>query len=196
MKLRFPCHTEQRKFLNLLILLLLSGCAVTYLDGPTIGANYPRLAAANKRALTVAVTGSNEELTLGHQYVLFAIPAGIVRAANPAQMVSTALFRTLAEQGFRPTVSIEPSTTPPDLEVALDNLSVTAYDLFFFRIVNCSVTLKGKLLSNGSAFETRSTLSEPRMLGFKPRLEACIESVLDEGTKKLLYALNVNVGTL
>ena len=134
-----------RNLVGICFLLFLTSCVSTYLDGPPIGTDYTRLAALGKRNLVVAVNTAAEEITVGHQWVFLVAPVGTIKLHNSHQVLSAALFRNLAERGYRPKILPPDGENggSPDITITDLELACAVPDLFFVRRVNCSVVLHG-----------------------------------------------------
>ena len=140
-----------RKSLWLLLTALWVGCAESTLPPHDPPSAIFRLAASGQEELPFSITAPRLE-SLGHQYLFVALPFGTIRATEPAADLRSAVFHTLANRGYRPRHVTEPPSPGGYVDVALEELQLSAYDALFFRIPYCRVKLRATLFDeHGSA---------------------------------------------
>ena len=184
--------------LPLLLMLLAAGCAQTSLTPRPIGIDHYRLADISTRRITILNQLPSLPVSVGRQWVFLAIPLGKILIENPSELVGSAIFRKLAERGYRPTVNAGPSPHPQTRRdhtvttLSSAEISCSVPDLLFFRIVRCSVRLDGYRNADSNILISGVGInSEFRAVGFKPQLERSLEKAMSQAIDDLLNRMHL-----
>ena len=190
-----------RKTLLLGFLLALCCCAQTTIHGGLLDPQVAKLVNLNQHRLGLRVllandlTGKNR--TNGHQFVFLFLPLGKVVIEHPDNALFTELYSALTLRGYKVVPALQTQVNSPNfpvLEVTLEQLTLSAYDLFFTRRLACSLTLNAKLWREDGAQLIGSTSineSKYRSLGFRPQLEGLLRHSFDQGISDLFVKLGL-----
>jgi hypothetical protein len=155
------------------------GCVRTTLNPRNDLTGYLKLNQLSSHPVQLKVIAPDSPITLGHQYLLIAIPFGTVSLLTPKQVIFDKTFAQLTLKGFR----VEgKSSASPLLEVTLKDLSATAYDLIVTRrvrsLVKISIRMQDAALDRQCLGEGRA--AEYRRFGFEPQLTRVMDRALEE----------------
>jgi hypothetical protein len=183
----------------IIVLGLLTGCVRTQLHGAPLGDGFVRLAAAAPKKIQVSVQVPAQQVTVGRQWVFFILPLGQIQVADEAQRISVAIFKQLALRGYSPTIipATEPLNTAPHhspAEITISSVLTrcSVPDLFFARIVRCSVTVAGSSAAAPEvSLSSSAESSHMRMVGFKPQIEHELEHATAEALDGLLDQMHL-----
>lgn len=181
----------------ILLLLITSSCAHTWISAPGTAVEVLELAEKNPKKIALYVENQEENLRLGSQFALFIIPAGIVRTESVSKLISDRTFTELVLNGYRPVLNIgkiNGKVSYPALSVKISEISLNAYDFFFFRLLHSKVQLDSTLYRpDREPVFSSSTKSETlfRSFGFKPQLERLLNDKIAEALNENLNNLNL-----
>lgn len=181
------------RILTLIALLIPApGCLSSELSNPPLPPKIFELAAANRRPLHVRVKLAEPGHSLGHQYLLIAIPFGRVRSDNVELIVERALYRSLSLRGYTPLLDQEPSAAPV-LSVQLVEPQASAFDLLLTRHLSCSLELKGQFLSEDKQRDGtgRGGYEQFAAFAFEREMSLCFTQALDIAIDRLLNDLRI-----
>lgn len=181
----------------LIFFTFLCGCAQTWITSPDTPQEVLKLAEKNTRRIMLNFEDADTSKLLGIQYALFVMPAGMVRTDSVTKLISERLFTELSLKGYNPLINIGNSVQNvayPVLNIKLEDISLNAYDFFFFRLLKSNVEIKITLYQpNKPAVISNSRKSELRyrLFGFKPQLERLINDLIKESVNENLLNLNI-----
>ena len=198
-----PCHgvvaalsVTSRVVAGLFCGVFLWGCAVTTIPPQQPPSGIFRLASANDRVLPFTVSTPTTFDTVGHQYLLFGLPFGQIRVSDPPADLRAATFQALATRGYRPIdVTEVPARPERHLKISMDDVQLSAYDVFFFRIPYCRMRLT-VLLVDEEGRNTKHATGEfadytMRALAFTRELQPLYNDTLEDGVTSLLTELSL-----
>ncbi|NDC37579.1 MAG: hypothetical protein EBZ48_05955 [Proteobacteria bacterium] len=190
--------------LLLLITLIFSGCAQTYLTGAPLGDEYLRLASASSRKVVVSMQLPPQQISLGRQWVFGILPLGRVVCPDQAQFLSVALFQRLALRGYASTIvpqseinllarqGSDGAIVAPHFRITDAEIRCSVPDLFFVRIVRCSISVEGTRADAPTITLTGSGVSSAyRTVGFKPQLESALAQATAQALDGLLDQMHL-----
>lgn len=193
-------------YCRLTIILILSlgllGCLRTELTSPSISNSHFKLAALAPKTIKLLVNSAvADNQTLGNQYLLLLIPFGQIHLDSPRQNVLRRAYEELSIRGYKPIIvsSLEQDsssqTMAPTLELNLNSLSLTAFDLLFLRRISSKLTLQGRLLSSRAEgldrAESERSESAFARLAFRVDLEPILNKNIEISVKEILDRLKL-----
>ncbi len=186
-------NSNHSNWLLLGLLLSLAGCMSTKIGSQPIKPKVFELAALNRNPIKLVVSAP-ADASLGHQYLLIALPFGQVEASDLALMAQRAAYQKLALQGFTPVVGDERRppigsamlspqwiAAPPALNISVEQASASALDFLVTRRLSCSLELKTELSRSGIAQTVASSGSFIHFgaFAFEQELSLCLARALD-----------------
>lgn len=177
-----------RHFLPSLLALLLSGCTTsTLLNNWAPQTSQHDFGRAFKRKPPVKLTfrvGEGVSDRLGSQFYLF-LPVGKTTAGEVKPLTFNLLYEELILQGYEPVLTDGPLPgLVPHLDVVLEKLSITTFDLLVTRKVNIDIELRLEELGNPSII-LRHQCSDYVQLPFSKQLtqqyRLCLAETVREG---------------
>lgn len=185
--------------LAVVLLFSLSSCSKTVLSDlilidSKLESDINQLSSVNRRQIRVLVESNKDLITLGHQYLLLIFPFGrIVLPAN-SQLPRSSTKKVLALKGYR-VIHCHDQSQNPDLIIRVKRLTLTAYDLLFFRRLVARVALEAKRRkidgTYTSLIETTQSKSDFAKFGFSQQLTPLFRQTFEDTLNKLLPALNL-----
>ena len=115
---------------------------------PTLLPGTEKLARIADKELSLTVLNKGEDATAGHQYLMLLFPVGSVVVPHPDEFVNVLAIQDLAERGVRVTPAAARRLT-----LEIEELSLSAFDLFFVRRLHGSIALTVRIEESGR--ETR-----------------------------------------
>lgn len=186
------------QYFLILILLSVAGCVRTRLDSIPIGDDHLRLANTGTRPITIFNQIPSEPVRAGNQWVFVFIPLGEITIEDPSKVVGNAVFKRLAERGYRPTVRSDHASRPPIdrphtmITLSSAEFSCSVPDLLFIRIVRCHVSLNGYRGADSNVLISSDGYNaEYRAVGFKPQLNHSLESAISQALDELLNRMHL-----
>lgn len=134
--------------------LSLAGCVLTAVPRAPISPEVFRLAASNDRAIRLDLSGPQETLSVGHQYLFIVIPFGRIVIEHPLDHLRTSAYTQASLSGLRPIVDVPANDSAfdtPRLEIRLQDIQVSAFDFLFTRHIVCDVSVEARLFAPGSS---------------------------------------------
>ncbi len=129
------------RFLLLITPLFFTGCFAFYLPDRPVPAEISSTAARLAPSLQFSMTAPTQsDLHTGNQYLLF-FPFRRIYLENPAEFFSRKAHVAAALEGKR----IEYSERNPDLELIVEEVSLSAFDLFVTRKIVASITVRASI---------------------------------------------------
>lgn len=131
---------------------------------------------------------------VGHQYLLAILPFGRVRVEDVRSYLEEKLITAGAMRGIMFNHSGEPRKTEALLKVRINSLSVSGYDLIFFRRPFADVQISGELLLKDSRTYAASVQHEKgdyTRFAFEPELQAVLDKAATEACDSLLNELRI-----
>ena len=191
------------KRLVLGLCLSLAGCVSTRLGSQPIQPKIFELAALNKNPIELEVESAVDS-SLGHQFVLVALPFGQVEARDLAVMTQRAAYHKLALAGFTPVIGKRPPIeaaamlspqwiNPPELAIKVQDASASAFDFIVTRRMSCSVDLAAEFTRDG-ALQQAQGLGDFQHFGafaFEQELSLCLAQALDSALNKVFHDLRI-----
>jgi hypothetical protein len=142
-----------------------------------------RLATLARRTVLTSFRCDHERY-LGHQYLLMAIPFGRISLESPADTIWSHLYTEAALLGVNLIQTQNP--TSAELEITCSELSLTAYDLLFTRLLHGSIVLEVQYKLNGLTADLVSDHdSEFRSYGLYPQLNRLYTRLMKNTARKL-----------
>lgn len=173
---------------------LLTGCFSMEMPELEPPSGLEKLVAVSDSTIPVTIdTRGLDQSTLGHQYLLFALP--ITRIYLPSLKGDLAMELSVAcgMRGYR-CVTTPPSSTQRTLSISVVDLSVNGYDLLFIRKPTASVTLSGVISQNGQVVrscEESASATNTAHFAFNAELQHALGEALLQGSYKLLDCLGL-----
>ena len=161
-------------------ILLCNGCITSNISQNSLEPASIKLAHLQTKTLGLKVTKTIDNYA-GHQYLLFIIPFGKVKIKDPVNDIFNITFRELALRGF------QVAEANNQLEIEINDLSLSAYDLFLTRNLSSELSISCKLYRNGKLSKIslqKSTLSRFKSYGFEQQLK----SLWQENTQNAIKA--------
>jgi hypothetical protein len=165
---------------------------VTPLEAPS---GLEKLIAVSDSTLPVSInTAGFDERSLGHQYLLMALP--ITRIYLPSLKSDLAMELSVAcgMRGYRCSADY-PGPSAQTLAIRLTDVSVNGYDLLFVRKPTASVTLSGELRRGGEVVrscEESSSATNTAHYAFNAELQHALGEALLQASYKLLDCLGLS----
>lgn len=162
---------------------MLLGCAHTRIAPRHIPPEVLRLVELAQKRVSIKVDCPIDEI-VGHQYLLIFLPFGRISVAEIEDHLKHALVTELSQLGIAPFYVKHDKDA--DFVVRCDSLSLTAYDLIFFRHIVSNISLR--LVSNRfSNNELPFTLNESqyRAFAFHPQLERVLQKLFTTAAQRI-----------
>ncbi|RMG39672.1 MAG: hypothetical protein D6719_12815 [Candidatus Dadabacteria bacterium] len=185
-------------YLIITFALLLCGCTTGSISPAPLPEAVLKLASSSQRPIGLSVkTDINRDIR-AYQYAFIVVPLGAVALPSPVEYVSSVLYRELALSGYRPITypaELASGRNFPLLEVNVEELNISGFDLFVTRRVRATVKLSGKLINREgniirSAY-SQSVISLYRRYAFKPELEGALMRAVNQAASDLLSKIGI-----
>lgn len=159
----------------LLSCLIFTGCAHTRIAPRPIPIEALRLVDLAQKTVSIKVNCPVDEV-VGHQYLLIFLPFGRISVAEIENHFKHALVTEVSQSGVAPFFVEQDKDA--DFIVRCETLSLTAYDLIFFRRIasNISLKLANKRFSNHE-IPLAVEESEYRAFAFHAQLERVLQKL-------------------
>ena len=175
------------------VMLLLCGCVRTTVPRAAIPPEVFRLAATNRRPLHLMLPGNTEELSAGHQYLLFFIPFGRVVIEHPEEHLRSAAYRGLSLNGYNPLVDAAAAGNIPSMQFSLTGVQVSAYDFLITRKIVCDIQVEVRRYSAQGELErvAEGRVAETDFVryAFAPELQTVFLKAMDGAVEQALLQL-------
>lgn len=188
--------TAVARCIPILFGMLSAGCLRTPLASTPLSEPTFRLAALGQRPVRVTVIGPAAPRSVGHQFLMVAIPFGRIELSDPVKAVERAAFAELAVAGIRPVIG-PAGAGLPTVELRLKDASVSAFDFIVTRRVAAAVTVEAALHRAGSpteriVVERSGDSSSLERFGFTPQLSAAFDDALHSAVRDAVLALQTS----
>ena len=177
---------------TLLILLIccvcLSSCTGACIAPQEIVPQVLKLRSSNSKNIQLNIQSKKDFNPVGHQYLFFVIPFGRISLADTVTSIHNEVYTRLAVLGIN--VS---NAANSRLEISIENVQLSAYDLFVIRNIYCEIELKLSVYdSNGALKRTwnqKTGKSAYKALAFHAELEHIFRQCLSETINQALVSL-------
>ena len=180
-----------RKTLFLSYLLILTSCSTTTLPVSNISTELQHLSYLNNRKISFKVSSPSTQITVGNQYLFVFLPLGSVAISDPREYLFNSIYSELVIGGFKPTADLD----GPAITVSPVDISASAFDLLFIRIIRCKVklTVSYKLPVTGK-IETQEIEGDAHgfnRFGFEPQISRIFRKAIHEASLKIIKIASV-----
>lgn len=185
---RFTILRSRLRGLPILIALsALSGCVTAHLSPPTVLVRdaIPSLIAGEFPSVTVHKVPPQK--SSGSLFALLIVPVGSVVVSNPEIGIGDAITRAIVKN-------------PPDhpingVELAINSLDLSAYDLLITRRIVCSIDASIRIISAARKpiphpLPVNISISRYRALAFTPQLERVGRECFEEFGKAIVRSIS------
>lgn len=154
-------------------------------------------ASANQPVVTLVLCDTVPERVVGHQFLLVIVPFGSVMLNAPNEQLYHSLFEELTLAGYRPRRGFSPilnssaiykagarrqTTSHYQLQVRVERLQLSAYDLLFIRRLKADIELSFDLYDSSGHFRGAWNSKGQRTLwhrfGFNKQLTWLLQQTL------------------
>lgn len=184
--------------ITLSVATCLTGCFPMEVTGLEAPSGLEKLLAVSDSNVPISIdTRGYQNRSLGHQYLLMAIP--ITRIYLPSLEGDTALQLSVAcgMRGYR--CSTNPSNVGQQtLAITVTDVNINGYDLLVVRKPTASVTLTGELRRGGEVVrscEESSSATNTAHYAFNAELQHALGEALLQASYKLLDCLGLTGAT-
>ena len=174
-----------QKILLISLILCFSSCMTTNLSLNEVNEDLARLSYTNSTPVCINIKGELQN-SLGHQYVIPFIPVGEINLENsPKTYLYTSMYKVLSLANFSP--KFNSNACKDILNINIQDMSLTAYDLFFTRRIVGEIKYQIVYTRDGVLYDMREdsvNLAHYKRYAFKNELEYVFNKLLDEFSTK------------
>lgn len=178
---------------TMLLGLFCGGCVTTPLNPSPPAPATVQLSALNRIPLSLTPPPPGATLRMGHQYMLIAVPFGVITLTRPGQVAFDAVFSELVLRGAQiPPLAGRAAVAVVSFDTI--TMAATVYDLLVVRRIVARVTLRMSIALQGAEtvqFEAHGRAAAFKTRGFAEQITPLLDEALLSAARQIGDALRL-----